>query len=904
MLLGHARCAGSLGLFLGLSALVPVGCAGTVPARSRGPGSAPAPIAASSGKRAKASHPAAKAAAAAPLDSPIRPGFFPTVVRDGKTLLVIPKSRLGRDFLLHAELTQGLALRELTPGVGLAAANDLLVAFEQREGQVVLVRRQLELYAAAGEEAKRAVRAATSDAVLASCPIVATLAQGPAVALDKLLLGGVVPIEQQVEAAVRGLIKDRDKARDKSAADVTPQPALSRLERTVTRPDGVIAYTEQVFTAKTPVALPGAADPRTISLRVAYHLTALPAVPLAVRRADERIGFFTIERRDLSRGYEEGTEYLIRRWRLTPGEPVGALFRPQHPITFYLDPSIPPEFVPAVRDGVLLWNQALEAAGWKDAIAVAPLPPHAELGDVRRSVIRWVATVGGRRSGQSRLIVDPRSGEVLGARVVIDAAALRNGYEQGRLFFAPSSPAPAAVPLTTGADGDPAAAAERCDEALLAGEQAALLHTALVSTGALSALAPLPAQLIKERLRKTVTHEIGHALGLRHNFRASADVPVAKLADAAWVREHGITSSVMDYPALNLPPRLSDLTVEFPFFTPGLGGGDMLAIAFGYSASDAAAEQAVKTFAERGYSFATDDEDDAPGALDPLVNQHDLSDDPLQWGRERADLVRLLVPQLPGRLLTQGSQYGELSRAVARLTAEYFRALGPLVKYVGGQYRRRDRVGDPGGRRPFTVVPKAQQRAALALLVDYALSDNPLRLTPEILTQLGGQPAGGPALALYTDRIDYPIYQRLHGEQRELLTRLLDPLRQQRMVDEEFKFGAAQGMTVAELHEQLTRGLWAELFAAPRAIPPLRRDLQRAHLEVLGELLAARGAAATYDAQASARLQLGELLRRLTTVGRSPALPLPTRAHLEECTVQVRRLLDPLGTPGAAAGPR
>ena len=198
MLLGHARCAGSLGLFLGLSALVPVGCAGTVPARSRGPGSAPAPIAASSGKRAKASHPAAKAAAAAPLDSPIRPGFFPTVVRDGKTLLVIPKSRLGRDFLLHAELTQGLALRELTPGVGLAAANDLLVAFEQREGQVVLVRRQLELYAAAGEEAKRAVRAATSDAVLASCPIVATLAQGPAVALDKLLLGGVV-------GAVRGL---------------------------------------------------------------------------------------------------------------------------------------------------------------------------------------------------------------------------------------------------------------------------------------------------------------------------------------------------------------------------------------------------------------------------------------------------------------------------------------------------------------------------------------------------------------------------------------------------------------------------------------------------------------------------------------------------------------------------
>lgn len=934
MLLGRACGLGSLGLFLALATTQPAGCAGQLPAKTAETSISAAAAATAGSRQVGAARPgrnsaraagsagrlAAGAAVARTQDSPLRPGFFPTLVRDGHTLLVIPKSRLGRDFLLHAELTQGLAVKELTPGVGLSATNDLLVAFELRDGQVMLVRRQLEVFASEGEGARRAVQAATSDAVLASCPIVAALPEGPAVALDKLLLAGVVPIEQQVEAALRDLLK----VKDKSAVDITPQPTLSRLERTVTRPDGVIAHTQQVFAAKIPLDLPGAADPRSLSLRVAYHLTALPAAPLSVRRADERIGFFTIERRDLSRGYEDRAEYFIKRWRLTPGEPVGDLFRPQHPITFYLDPSIPQEFIPAVRDGVLVWNQALEAAGWKDAIAVAPLPAHAEPGDVRRSVIRWVATVGGTRNGQSRQIVDPRTGEVLGARVIIDAASLRNGYEQGRLLLPPdATDRPAGAP---GADRDPPAPeslenfenlenlrnrqsgtrsahqADRCEEALLGGEQLALLHTALLSTGAIGALAPLPTQLIKERLRKTVTHEIGHALGLRHNFRASADIPAARLTDTAWVREHGITSSVMDYPALNLPSSLSALTVDFPFFSPGLGGGDLLAIAYGYSASEAAAERAVKVFSERGFSFATDDEDSAPGAIDPLVNQHDLSDDPLQWGRARAELVRQIVPQLPARLLAQGAQYGELSHAVGRLIAEYFRALAPISKYIGGQYRLRDRVGDPGGRRPFTLVPKDKQRAALALLMDYALSDNPLRLTPQILTQLGGPPTSAPALTLYSDRIDYPVYQRLHGEQRELLIRLLDPLRQQRMVDEEFKFGAAAGLTVAELHEQLTRGVWAEIFAEPRPIPPLRRDLQRAHLEVLGDLLVARGSAASYDAQASARLQLGELLRRVLIASRSAALPLPTRAHLEACAAQVRRLLDPAGSSIGSVG--
>lgn len=886
MLLGRAPATGLLGALLIFCAQLSIGCSGPrrvappPPSRPPPPPSQPAPPVAAAPKAV------------------VRRGFFPTTEQGGKLLLLVPRARLGHDFLLHAELTQGLAVKELSPGVGYAALNDLLVAFERRGNDLLLVRRQIDLFASEGEQQRRAVQAATSDSVIAVCPIVTTLPEGPAVSLDKLLLGSLVPIEQQLEAVLRELARTKDKV------DLTPQPNLSRIERAVTRPDGVIAYSQQVFATKVQQSIPGSADPRVISLRIAYHLTALPVEPMPVRVADERIGFFAIERKDLARPYEDRPDYFIKRWRLTPAEKVGERWRPRQPITFYLDPSIPPEFIPTVSEGVLAWNRALAAAGWQDAIAVAPLPPHAEIGDVRRSVIRWVATVGGSRRGQARQIVDPRTGEVLGARVVIDAAALKSDYDQGRLFL-PGNP-PALTPATSPAEppaSERSEGADRCDEAWVGGEQAALLQAALLSAGTVGSLAPLPRKLIHDRLRKTVTHEVGHVLGLRHNFRASADVPLARLADPAWVREHGAASSVMDYPGLNLPRRLDGLTLDFPFYSPGLGEADLLAITYGYAPSEAAAQAAVRAFGERGFSFATDDEDDAPGAVDPLVNQHDLGDDPLQWGRERAELVRSILPQLPARLLRPGERYGELSLAVSRLMTAYFRALAPLVKYVGGQHRVRDRVGDPGARPPFAVVPKAKQRAALAVLLEYALADNPLQLSAEVLTRLGGPLSGGPALSLFSDRIDYPVYQYLHAEQRDVLLHLLEPLRQQRMVDEEFKFGAAQGLTVAELHEQLTQGLWAEVWQQPRAIAPLRRDLQRVHLDLLGDLLALRGPTVAYDAQASARRQLGELLRRITAASGSGALPLPTRTHLEACAAQLRNLLTPpVAATAATAG--
>ena len=606
---------------------------------------------------------------------------------------------------------------------------------------------------------------------------------------------------------------------------------------------------------------------------------------MAPRAADERIGYFTVERRNLSRPFQKLPEEFIQRWRLEPGERDGALWRPRRPITYYLDPAIPKELVPTVREGVLAWNRAFQAAGWKDAITVSPLSVDDERGELRRAVIRWVITEGSARNGQARTIADPRTGEVLGARIVLDALSIKRDFDKGR--FLVDSPLPVRPELSPKHFAPPLMA------------DSLLLGTALPTQGSLSTLAPLPAQILVQRLRSTVMHEVGHTLGLCHNFRASADVPNERLSDVPWLREHGLSSSVMDYTAMNLPLTVEGLSPDFPFYNLGLGDADPLLITYGYAADEGVARQALRTFVERGYSLATDSEDSAANGLDPLVNQHDLGNDVLAWARGRADFIRSLWPRLPQRMLIEGQQYGELNEAVLYLLGEYFSKLTLTAKYVGGQYRVRDRVRDPGGRRPFVPIAKDKQRGAVELLLNYVFTDNPLQLSQELLSQLGG-PLTGPKAMHYAkgQRFDFPIYELLRTEQLGTLRKLIDPLRQQRMMDAEFKFGVERVLTVAELYSQVSAGLFSEIWTgAARAIPPLRRELQCAYIELLGGLLWGGSERVPSDAQASALFELNEILRRIEPASRATALLLPTQTHLRACVVRIRALLDPAKQP-------
>src|SRR5215207_2470038 len=222
-------------------------------------------------------------------------------------------------------------------------------------------------------------------------------------------------------------------------------------------------------------------------------------------------------------------------------------------------------------------------------------------------------------------------------------------------------------------------------------------------------------------------HEVGHTLGLQHNFRSSASTPNGQLQDRGFADQSGLYSSVMEYPAVNVaaPGKPNGY-----FYTPGVGS-------YAYTNDAADAQRIARQAAERGHLYGTNAEAAGPGALDPSINTFDLGDDPLAWGKERSELVRNIINDLPRHVLTENSSPSEVTNAYGMLIAEYARALSPAVKYIGGAYINRDHMGDPNGRRPFAAIPKAKQREALDLLVDRVFAKNALTVPQAVLQQMG-----------------------------------------------------------------------------------------------------------------------------------------------------------------------
>jgi hypothetical protein len=513
---------------------------------------------------------------------------------------------------------------------------------------------------------------------------------------------------------------------------------------------------------------------------------------------------------------------------------------------------------------------------------VEPLPKHAEPGDLRYSVIRWSAARDKGLNGRTHSVIDPRSGEILRSTILLDALALQHDYAEWNRFLADSTQV-APTPFLPRAS---------CEVSALYGNQAALLRTAMVLGGTIGLVDPLPAQIVAQRLRKTVTHEVGHALGLRHNFRASAFTPVAKLTDVAYIREHGVTSSIMDYPSINLPATPKAATADFPYYSTEVGEADLLTITFGYAPDEAQAAQAARDFVQRGFSFSTDNEADDDDDLDPLVNKYDLGDDPLAFARGRAEFIRGLWPELPRRVLQPSASYTELTEIVFGLLQEYYGVMGLAVKYIGGRYHYRDRVGDPGGRLPFMPVDKAKQREALALLSAYLLGEQSLRLPNELLLRLGGTRSG-----LWLDvghpSIDTPVYQILAVRQQEMLLRLTSNARLLRMLDSEFRFGEQKGLTVSELFDSLSQSIFSEVLSgAPHPIGLLRRALQQSYLDRLSSLLLTSSERVPVDVTAIARHELSFLLQRIEQASRNAGPNQRLRMHLSEVAARIKRSLD------------
>jgi hypothetical protein len=694
-------------------------------------------------------------------------------------------------------------------------------------------------------------------------------------------------------------------------------------------------------------------DARGSTVVLHYGLAELPDGGFQPRLADDRVGHFVTAVKDFSNSSKD-TAFVryVNRWRLEPAEPLdpknpGKLSVPKKSIKFYIEKTVPHEYRAAVQDGILEWNKAFEKIGFRNAIEVVQQRDDEDWDpeDMNYNTFRWITTDHAFAQGPSR--ANPLTGEILDADIIFDADMIRYWKHEYQVYSGngvgldPVSPIQA---LDMGWGLDPLlpdrpmsshpwndtprrVAADRRAAQLQAIQQGVCQCSshmqyelglgAMTLTG-LGLLKPgdrMLDELLNQAVKETVMHEVGHALGLRHNFKGSTMLPNDQLHNTEITHAKGLVGSVMDYNPVNLAPKG---VKQGDFFTSTIGPYDYWAIEYAYKPLAGGTEGelaqlqkiACKT-AVPGHDYGTDE--DTFLTADPHINRFDLGADVMKFAQERMLLAEDLLKGLSQRVVDKGEGYQRARVAFGILLAQYGNGAYLISKYIGGEHAYRDHREDPQGRDPLVPVAAAKQRDALKFLQDQIFSDKPFQYPPEVLRRLavdrwshwGVQPSA----------TDFPIYERILDIQRVALNQLLSPTVLRRIQGLALKADkAAKPLNVSEVFRSVTDGVWGELplvavnggqKLAPSSI--VRRNLQREHVKKLSHLvLGDKSSDSTFlfmlgdddgsappDARSLARHHLREVQQRLEVAlnNKEAALDETTRAHFEECHERITKVL-------------
>ena len=827
---------------------------------------------------------------------------MPVWRKDEKIWLEITPERLGQPLLVTVNVAQSVGER------GLYASQmgpDWLAEFRKVGNQFQIVAKQFAFRGERDTASRFAVSQAFSDSLIGSASIVsAPHPERKSVLVDaSFLLGDMAGYSTRLEVAFR--------------MPFAPDRANSYFESTRAEP-GLTTLSAKVHFAvprisAPPLIIPGAPplppptspprttpDPRSLFVGFVFNFRALPEKPMAARRADPRVGHFIDSYTDLSDDLRpDNRVHNITRWRLEKKDATAALSEPVQPITYWLDRNIPQRYRAAITAGVVEWNKAFERIGFKNAVVARQQQDNAEFDnmDAVHASIRWfVGADVGFAVGPSNS--DPRTGEILDADIGMSDVFGRGSRRQIRedLQSAGFADPPAAWSMQAQAQAQALwgsqSAFRMCTYALEAGTEMGFARDLLEARGDLDPESPEAEAFVQAFVKAVIVHEVGHTLGLRHNFKASTTVTREQLKDKAFGSTRGISNSVMDYNPFNLPlagePK-GELNMV------GLGAYDYWAIEYAYKPLDAAREAAdLQAIAARS---ATDpllvfgDDIDAGGflgndGLDPTANRFDLGDDPLAFYQRRMQLSRELWQRVQERGPKPGDDPERLRRSLLAGFSQ-FRDMPTLAaKYVGGMSTSRDPQGS-GGRPAYTPVAPEKQRQALRFLAQYLFSVDSFRFKPEFMTSLSVNHVewerAGPV----------SVPQAVLRLQTQALDRLLAAGTAQRLLElpsylpEKDRQGV---ISVNELYGTVQGAVWSELKTA-KEIDPMRRNLQREHLKRLQAVLTRPPATLPADAVSLARLHATELQGQLrTALGRS-GLAVENRAHLQDALALVTEAL-------------
>ncbi len=831
-------------------------------------------------------------------------GLFSVWQKDERVWMELRPEDFGKPFFLSPKLRTGIGEGYLFGGLMLRAPT--LVQFRRQHNVVQLVAINQQQVAKAGTPEARAVAAAASPSLLAAGPVASQPhpdRKAVLVDLSAMLMTDLMGLGTQLQRVYRqGYAFD---ARNSAVVGVRGQPGLLVLETNNHFATSSIAVPQPGAApgAPAPTVPGGLPDPRSLFLGLHFSLAQLPDQPMAPRAADPRIGHFLSVTDDFSDDLARSPRQRhIHRWRLEKKDPLAALSEPVKPITFWLDRNIPLKYRSAVTTGVLAWNKAFEGIGFKDAIVVKQQPDDADWDTLDAGVasLRWMTNREPVFGAIGPSHVDPRSGEILDADIGLESLSARSlRHLRARLLEGTGTAAaaqdwaellqvagPPAAALASGQAPGPLL----CRHAEHAAEQLGYALDVLALRGDVQPDGPEAQQFVLDYLTGVTMHEVGHTLGLRHNFRASRAYSLAQLSDPAFTANNGIAGSVMEYPAINLPPPGMPLTGHGAPFRAALGAYDLWAIEYAYkplAAEQEAAElmRIAGRSGEPGLAYATDDDNWL--GIDPEALQGDLGDDVLAFATRRFDMARELFKRQETQPLKPDEDYALLRRALGYAVRDAGSAAGLLLRQVGGVRTLRDFPNT--GRDPLQPLPAAEQRAALQLLSQRVLAADAFSISPALQRRLAPdflERADFPATPT-----DYPLGQTVLDLQRAILNRLMGDALAARVLDNEGKSSPpAQALRLAELYEQLEADVWSELAGAGD-IPQARRDLQREHVNRMAALLLRPGLMTRSDARSQLRGRSATLAQRLERAASRKGLSTEARMHLVDSAESLRSAL-------------
>ena len=767
------------------------------------------------------------------------PGLFTVHRIEERIFYEIPVEALGKDLLWVTQIEK----TGTGSGYGGSPVGDRVVRWEQRNDDILLRDVKYDIRADTKDPIRNAVQASSVEPIIAVLPVKAYgKDKAPVVDVTELFTGDLPEF-----SAARRLNAGGADPRKTFIEQVKsfPENIETKVLLTYRRNPGGLTFGPGGPTPPRGPGGPGGGGAGgAVTVLVHHSMVKLPEEPMKPRKFDDRVGFFTEDFQDYGdvKNHQVENVRYVTRWRLEKKDPTAEVSEPKKPIVYYIGREVPDRFRAAIKKGVESWQPAFEKAGFRKAIIAKDAPSPREDPDWDAEDARY-STIrwlpATIENAMGPHVHDPRTGEILEADILMYHNVLKLSRDW---YFVQASP------------NDPRAQT-----------------------------LPMPDDLIAELLSYVVAHEVGHTLGFPHNMKASSSYTVAQLRDPKFTAENGTEASIMDYGRFNYVAQPGDGARLIPV----IGPYDRFAVEWGYrSFPEASTFEAEKARLDEVVARQVKDATlrfGNPNGTDPSAQTEDLGSDSVaatELGLKNLDRVAAYLVKATAK---KGEDYDLLQNMYTQLIAQRNRELAHVISTVGGSVETNLWFGD--AERRYDAVPGAKQKEAIAFLNAQAFHTPASLIDPAIVDRL--EPNGAA--------------DRILGAQTGLLRRLITDERAKRMAEQAARDPKGAYPPAAMLAD-LRNGIWAEIKGDRVDIDLYRRNLQRAHLEILTAEVGRE--VASSDLPALCRAELKALLNDIAaTAGLNPT-PAAT-VHLDDLRARIVQALEPKAVvqPSAPANP-